>query len=427
MYDMVAQSTTEGQVVARNVPIGPNWRPAICPRWLALCLLPGLLACLLPAPAAAQGSGLCISQDTLSALITDFAYGNAREGRIPVLGGDGCIRPVSGAARMTVEVQVFTRTGRDKLVPAKGPARKLALRALSFTPAGSDIVVRLVDRARLFVDPQNRIATYIYRIKVIRRQESIASGGVADLQAGAQGTCGSVIELRSPMDGSQLKPRRGQYVVRSEPTAAMLAAWGELRLEGLLVAPHHAAVFVWNDGTGGQRLDLDVELSGPGGIQTASVVLKNPCEAPAIPVHPGAPNIKVVVTPASGTMTRLKLGYPFVGFSFGEKTVHDDYQWAFSFDYDFDYVYGRGTLPWAHVLSMDFRAGPTSADGLSLLASTAIGMHIADVAPALYFAPKLILVQRGLPIQLAAGIFGTWDGDVGIMNSLVALEYVTIW
>ena len=209
-----------------------------------------VLLSLVGVPAVALAS-LCIHTEELDPLIQRFAEGSAQVGTVQVWEGDQCDRPVSPAAHLTnPRIEVFFRPGEDprkrnKLEKAQAAA---ATQAFEVRGVGGGVELRLRDRNKLFVDPDAKTATFIYRIQVTRVEESTAVASAADLDATSSSPCRSTIQLTSRMSRGPLKLTPAKYKVSSEPRAQELAQMGTLDLQGL-VGPARTATFTWAPNT----------------------------------------------------------------------------------------------------------------------------------------------------------------------------------
>ena len=374
---------------------------------------------LLPAPALA---GLCIHDEDLDPMVGRFADGSTTRATIQVWEGDACDRPVPPAAKLAnPQIEVFFRAGEDPRKRTKEEQKQAedAIKAIEVRGVGGKVEVRLLDRAKLFVDPRNPTATFIYRLKVSRLEVSSAAGSAMDLDTAAISPCRSIIRLTSRLSKTPLQLTADKYQVTSEPSASELATVGSLDLKGLL-GPEHAATFEWAPGTGGLSQPITLMVDGPAGRQTASALLTNKCAAPvALP-----PKAK------EGLSTRVRLGYPLVGVGVGYDHVAPDFMWSAGMGYDYDYSRDEASEtenPGPHMFSLNWRAGPIVGD-VGLLADVALGAVVREAGAALVFSPRFIVAPTTFPIQLGAGLFGIWDGgDQSETSGLVFGEWVKLW
>lgn len=387
-----------------------------------------LFLSLVCAPAAALAS-LCIHTEELDPLIQRFAEGSAQSGTVQVWEGDQCDRPVSPAANLTnPRVEVFFRPGEDprkrnKLEKAQAAA---AAQAFEVRGVGGGVELRLRDRNKLFVDPDAKTATFIYRIKVTRVEESTAIASAADLDATASSPCRSNIQLTSRMSRGPLGLTPAKYKVTSEPRAQELAQLGTLDLQGLL-GPTRTATFTWAPNTGGQSQPLTILVDGPAGRQTASTLITNKCTAPLQP-EPLALEPELG-DKFEGTAFRVRLGFPIMGLSLAYENFSPDFMWSASFNYDYDYSRddsSETSRPGAHLMTMSWRGGPMVGD-IGMLADFTFGTVFRNGAAALVYSPRIIFAPRGLPVNFGAGMLGIWDGskrpDAADAGAVVFIEW----
>lgn len=390
-----------------------------------------LLCVLVCAPAAAFAS-LCIHTEELDPLIQRFAEGSAQSGTVQVWEGDQCDRPVSPAAVLTnPRIEVFFRPGEDprkrnKLEKAQAAA---AAQAFEVRGVGGGVELRLRDRNKLFVDPDAKTATFIYRIQVTRVEESTAVASAADLDATASSPCRSIIQLTSRMSRGPLALTPAKYKVSSEPRAQELGKLGALDLQGLL-GPSRQATFTWAPNTGGQSQPLTILVDGPAGRQTASTLITNKCTPPPRP-EPLAEEPDPGTT-VDGNSFRVRLGLPIMGLSLAYETFGPDFMWSASFNYDYDYSRDdrdETSRPGAHLMTMSWRGGPIVGD-IGMLADFTFGTVFRNGAAALVYSPRFVFAPRGLPLNFGAGMLGIWDGskrpDAADAGGVVFIEWVAM-
>ena len=371
-----------------------------------------LLVSLLCAPTVAVAS-LCIHTEELDPLIQRFAEGSAQSGTVQVWEGDQCDRPVSPAAQLTnPRVEVFFRPGEDprkrnKLEKAQADA---AAQAFEVRGVGGQVELRLRDRDKLFVDPDAKTATFIYRVQVTRLEESTAVASAADLDATSSSPCRSIIQLTSRMSRGPLALTPAKYKVSSEPRAQELVPLGALELDGL-VGASRTATFTWAPNTGGHSQPLTILVDGPAGRQTASTLITNKCAAP--PRAAAVAEEPSLGTATEGNALRVRLGFPIMGLSLAYEVAGPEFQWSASFNYDYDYSRddrSETSRPGAHLMTMTWRAGPIVGD-IGMLADFTFGTVFRNGAAALVYSPRVVLAPRGLPINFGAGMIGIWDGS----------------
>jgi len=386
--------------------------------WLLMALVV-LLPALLPVAAHA---GLCIHDEDLDPLIRRFADGSTTRGSLQVWEGDACDREVPPAAKLAnPQVEVFLRAGEDPRKRSK-EEQKLAddaAGAIEVRGVGGKVELRLIDRNRLFVDPKNPTATFTFRVKVQRMEESTAAASAADLDATAGSPCRSIIRLTSQLSKAPLQLTADKYRVTSDPSEAELQAVGILDLKGLLGA-NHAATFDWAPGTGGMSQPITLILDGPAGRQTTSALITNKCAAPvALPQQA-----------KEGLSTRLRVGYPLVGVGVGYDHLAPDFMWSAGMNYDYDYSRDEADETdkvGPHMFSLTWRAGPVVGD-VGLLADATLGVVLLDAGAALSFSPRFVLASRKLPLQAGVGLLGIWDGgDQSETSGLAFVEWVLMW
>lgn len=405
--------------VALRAGCAPPWAAALGDSSGGCVKVRFFLLALLPVHAQA---GLCIHDEDLDPLIRRFAEGTTTRGNLQVWEGDNCDREVPPAAKLSnPQVEVYLRPGEDPRKRSKEEQilADQAARAIEVRGVGGKVELRLVDRSKLFVDPKNATATFIFRVKVSRLEESVAAASAADLDATAGSPCRSIIRLTSQLSKTPLQLTPDKYRVTSDPTPAELASVGALDLAGLL-GPTHAAVFDWAPGTGGQSQPLTIVVDGPAGRQTTSTLITNKCAAPSV----------LPEKPQEGLSTRVRLGYPLLGLGVGYDQISPNFMWSASMNYDYDYSRDEADeteKPGPHMFSLSWRAGPVVGD-IGLLADATLGAGLLDSGAALVFSPRFVVAPRGLPLQLGAGLFGVWDGgDRSETSGLAFGEWVLLW
>ncbi|MEZ4463740.1 MAG: hypothetical protein R3F43_04270 [bacterium] len=262
------------------------------------------LAFLLPAPALA---GLCIHDEDLDPLVGRFADGSTTRATLQVWEGDSCDRPVPPAAKLAnPQVEVFFRAGEDPRKRTKEEQKQAedATKAIEVRGVGGKVELRLLDRSKLFVDPRNPTATFIYRLRVSRLEVSSAAGSAMDLDTAAVSPCRSIIRLTSRLSKTPLQLTADKYQVTSDPSASELATVGTLDLKGLLGPEHAAQPFDWAAGTGRAVAAHHAAGGRPGGPPDGV----GPADEHARPPRPCRPRGE-----GRRWSTRVRLGYPLVG------------------------------------------------------------------------------------------------------------------
>lgn len=357
-----------------------------------------LVGLVLLASHSAALAGECVSSYALEGAIDRLARGEASTVQLP-LAAD-CLSGGYGTSGFTLEVD-------DKAFPQsdgiKRPARSrterkraaVATKALISTIKGNNLVLRIKNRKTLYMTPRE-IYTFRVELTFKRVLTTSTTATAGELDAAYDSPCVSFIWLwsRDPQFESRRKlsskdgfgvefrllgPRKGRV------------------LDTTMTSPHYAT-FRWFPDTGGERQRIHVTIKANGTRVYREVDLKNECSN------------RLVLPPRSGTLLKLKVGYPLVGAGLGYQAEGPHMHFGVSMDYDY-YIYDlyKSERMGSHILSFDWRAGPDLTN-FAMLASVSGGIALKDNRFSAYYSPRLIFAQRGTSLSLQVGA-AMFDGD----------------